>query len=238
MERHDDFPSARNQAASSQRSPNGKQNFLNNSRSVTSVGNSGRQLGSVFPRFRASIWRSCGQNACRDLLNQSAGSYWTTDASYYRVCWPGEEQRWFFSFSHDFQGRCQFSRVSWFSRFRVWISCFHIHSVAFHDFHAATRCDFHVFHAFHAFQMSCHLFGSLLSLISHVSRCFQSQLGPGDWPWLPGRASATGGDGTAVVHRRQGSPAAGRMYPARWISRNMSFHFVQTVLYYIYIFII
>jgi hypothetical protein len=82
MERHDDFPSARNQAASSQRSPNGKQNFLNNSRSVTSVGNSGRQLGSVFPRFRASIWRSCGQNACRDLLNQSAGSYWTTDATY------------------------------------------------------------------------------------------------------------------------------------------------------------
>ena len=86
--------------------------------------------------------------------------------------------------------------------------------------------------------MSCHLFGSLLSLISHVSRCFQSQLGPGDWPWLPGRASATGGDGTAVVHRRQGSPAAGRMYPARWISRNMSFHFVQTVLYYIYIYYI
>ena len=82
MERHDDFPSARNQAASSQRSPNGKQNFLNNSRSVTSVGNSGRQLGSVFPRFRASIWRSCGQNAYRDLLNQSAGSYWATDATY------------------------------------------------------------------------------------------------------------------------------------------------------------
>ena len=82
MERHDDFPTARNQAASSQRSLNGKQNFLNNSRSVRSVGNSGRQLGSVFPRFRAWIWRSCGQNACRDLLNQSAGSYWTTDATY------------------------------------------------------------------------------------------------------------------------------------------------------------
>ena len=110
-----------------------------------------RQLGSVFPRFRASIWRSCGQNACRDLLNQSAGSYWTTDASYYRVCWPGEEQRWFFSFSHDFQGRCQFSRVSWFSRFRVWISCFRIHGAAFHDFHT-TRCDFHVFHVFHDFH--------------------------------------------------------------------------------------
>ena len=43
MERHDDFPSARNQAASSQRSPNGKQNFLNNSRSVRSVGNSGSE---------------------------------------------------------------------------------------------------------------------------------------------------------------------------------------------------
>ena len=49
---------------------------------VRSVGNSGRQLRSVFPRFRASIWRSCGQNACRDLLNQSAGSYWTSDATY------------------------------------------------------------------------------------------------------------------------------------------------------------
>jgi hypothetical protein len=71
----------------------------------------------------------------------------------YRVSWPSEEQCWFFSFSHDFQGRCQFSRVSWFSRFRVWISCFRIHGVAFHDFHA-TRCDFTRFSRFSRFSRS------------------------------------------------------------------------------------
>jgi hypothetical protein len=154
MERHDDFPSARNQAASSQRSPNGKQNFLNNSRSVTSVGNSGRQLGSVFPRFRASIWRSCGQNACRDLLNQSAGSYWTTDATYCTgYVGPAKNNVEFFHFHTISKAGVNF----------------HV----FHDFHAS-GCEFRVF----AFTAWLFMIFTLQDVILHVFHAFHAFHGP------------------------------------------------------------
>ena len=96
---------------------------------VRSVGNSGRQLRSVFPRFRASIWRSCGQNACRDLLNQSAGSYWTTDATYCTGYVGAAKNIMLIIFI-----------FTWFPR-QVSILIFpHV----FHDFHAS-GCEFRVF---------------------------------------------------------------------------------------------
>ena len=81
----------------------------------------------MFPWFRASIWRSCGQNACRDLLNQSAGSYWTTESD--ATCCTG------------YVGPAK-NNVDYF-HFHT-ISMAGVNSHVFHDFHAA-GCEFRVF---------------------------------------------------------------------------------------------